>query len=92
MRLRAAILVMFAALCYGFQQTPEGTAERCDNARDTPHKCACGRAMMKCTIPGDTIEEPGKKCSTYCHPEKCFCHGAGCVSKMHHKTQGEQGE
>ena len=63
-------------------QAPEGTAPQCDNLIKTPaaHRCACGRAMQKCKVPGD---EPAdvrmdKKCLTYCREQKCFCSGPGC--------------
>lgn len=71
--LRYFLLIGMAALCYGFQ-VPEGTADHCDNSRGTKamHKCAC-RHATECPKEGEQGDEPGAKCKTYCHPEKCGC-------------------
>jgi hypothetical protein len=63
-------------------QTPEGTAPQCDNLTSTPaaHRCACGRAMQKCTSPVDPPAPVAmdKKCKTCCREQQCFCVGTKC--------------
>lgn len=86
--MRLALLVTFAALCFGFQESDEeqrlpGQPETCNNFRGMSHPCRCARAMMRCAMPGDHANPDAgpNKCLTTCRPKSCKCSGPGCASR-----------
>lgn len=79
--IKKLLLFSVIAVCYGFQEAPEGTVDFCNNYRNAPaaHRCACAKATMACKMPGDAAK-PDAKCKTYCREDHCHCSGPACTS------------
>ena len=76
-------LALAALLLFQSPDDPEpGQPAHCDNYLATPaaHRCACGRAMQKCSIPAEEPEPVAmdKRCKTYCREQHCLCVGTHC--------------
>jgi hypothetical protein len=72
MKALALGLALAAAQLVAFQA--EDVGDRCDNFKDTAHKCGCARATM-CAMPGKPInpDEGAVKCDMRCKPDHCHC-------------------
>jgi hypothetical protein len=59
-----------------------GQPAHCDNklATEAAHRCECGRAMQKCSIPGEPPANVtmDRKCKTYCRAQHCLCRSSHC--------------